>query len=61
MYDLVVVVIVIVVVSRSRPRVSTVDPYSEPLLSTVKYHPSCASEGFKSLDEACKWVKAFVY
>ena len=50
-----------VVTSRSRPRVSNDNPYSESLFRTVKYHPRWPSEGFKSLDEARKWVKEFVY
>ena len=50
-----------VVTSRSRPRVSNDNPYSESLFRTVKYHPRWPSEAFKSLDEACKWVKKFVY
>ena len=50
-----------VVTSRSRPRVSNDNPYSESLFRTVKYHPRWPSEGFKSLDEARQWVKEFVY
>lgn len=50
-----------VVTSRSRPRVSNDNPYSESLFRTVKYHPRWPSEGFKSLDKARKWVKEFVY
>jgi len=50
-----------VITSRSRPRVSNDNPYSESLFRTVKYHPRWPSEGFKSLDEARKWVKEFVY
>ena len=50
-----------VVTSRSRPRVSNDNPYSESLFRKVKYHPRWPSEGFKSLDEARKWVKEFVY
>lgn len=41
-----------VVTSRSRPRVSNDNPYSESLFRTVKYHPRWPSEGFKSLDDA---------
>ena len=48
-----------VVTSRSRPRVSNDNPYSESLFRTVKYHPRWPSEGFKSLDDARKWVKSF--
>jgi putative transposase len=50
-----------VVNPRSRPRVSNDNPYSESLFRTVKYPPRWPSEGFKSLDEARKWVKEFVY
>ena len=49
-----------VVTSRSHPRVSNDNPYSESLFRTVKYHPRWPSEGFQSLDEARKWVKEFV-
>lgn len=49
-----------VITSRSRPRVSNDNPYSESLFRTVKYHPRWPSEGFKSLDEARLWVKEFV-
>jgi len=48
-----------VVTSRSRPRVSNDNPYSESLFRTVKYHPRWPSEGFKSLEEARKWVRSF--
>jgi putative transposase len=46
--------------SRSRPRVSNDNPYSESLFRTVKYCPRWPSEGFKSLDNAREWVKGFV-
>lgn len=46
--------------SRSRPRVSNDNPYSESLFRTCKYCPSYPSEGFKSLDDARTWVKEFV-
>jgi transposase InsO family protein len=49
-----------VVSSRSRPRVSNDNPYSESLFRTVKYHPRWPSEGFKSLDAAREWVMEFV-
>ena len=49
-----------VITSRSRPRVSNDNPYSESLFRTVKYHPRWPSEGFKSLDDAREWVKSFV-
>jgi hypothetical protein len=47
------------VTSRSRPRVSNDNPYSESLFRTVKCHPRWPSEGFKSLDEARQWIKEF--
>jgi transposase InsO family protein len=50
-----------VVTSRSHPRVSNDNPYSESLFRTVKYHPRWPSEGFQSLDESRQWVKEFVY
>jgi len=46
--------------SRSRPRVSNDNPYSESLFRTVKYHPRWPSEGFESLHAARKWVNKFV-
>jgi transposase InsO family protein len=45
--------------SRSRPRVSNDNPYSESLFRTVKYCPRWPSEGFESLDKAREWVKEF--
>lgn len=50
-----------VITSRSRPRVSNDNPYSESLFRTVKYCPRWPSEGFNSLDGARQWVKGFVY
>ncbi len=50
-----------VVTSRSRPRVSNDNPYSESLFRTVKYHPSWTSKGFKSLGEARQWAMFIVY
>jgi transposase InsO family protein len=49
-----------VITSRSRPRVSNDNPFSESLFRTVKYCPRWPSEGFKSLDGARYWVKGFV-
>lgn len=49
-----------VITSRSRPRVSNDNPYSESLFRTVKYCPRWPSEGFNSLDGARQWVKGFV-
>lgn len=48
-----------VVSSRSRPRVSNDNPYSESLFRTVKYCPRWPSEGFESLDKAREWIKEF--
>jgi len=50
-----------VISSRSRPRVSNDNPYSEALFRTVKYCPRWPSEGFDTLEAARKWVKGFVY
>jgi len=49
-----------VVSSRSRPRVSNDNPYSESLFRTLKYCPRWPSEGFESLTGAREWVKGFV-
>lgn len=46
--------------SFSRPRVSNDNPYSEALFKTMKYRPKYPFKGFKSLDEARKWVGKFV-
>jgi len=46
--------------SRSRPRVSNDNPYSESLFRTVKYCPRWPSEGFESLEKARLWVHGFV-
>jgi putative transposase len=45
--------------SRSRPRVSNDNPYSESLFRTLKYRPSWPSEGFTDLAETRAWVKKF--
>jgi putative transposase len=50
-----------IVTSRSQPRVSNDNPYSESLFRTVKYPPRWPSEGFKTLEVAREWVKEFVY
>ncbi len=49
-----------VISSRSRPRVSNDNPYSESLFRTVKYCPRWPSEGFSSLESARQWLKGFV-
>ena len=46
--------------SFSRPRVSNDNPYSESLFRTVKYRPDYPRRPFRSKDEACAWVVAFV-
>ena len=49
-----------VVTSRSRPRVSNDNPYSESMFKTLKYCPQWPSKGFASLSEARSWVDDFV-
>jgi transposase InsO family protein len=49
-----------VVGSRSRPRVSNDNPYSESLFRTMKYCPQWPSKGFGSLDEVRQWDHDFV-
>jgi transposase InsO family protein len=46
--------------SFSRPRVSNDNPYSEALFRTVKYRPDYPRRPFRSQEEACDWVVAFV-
>jgi putative transposase len=46
--------------SFSRPRVSNDNPYSESLFRTVKYRPNYPRRPFRSQDDACSWVAAFV-
>jgi putative transposase len=46
--------------SRSRPRVSNNNPYSESLFRTMKYCPQWSKGGFESLEEARDWVHTFV-
>ena len=46
--------------SFSMPRVSNDNPYSEWLLSTVKYRPDYPNRPFSSKEEACQWVSSFV-
>ena len=46
--------------SRSRPRVSNDNPFSESLFRTVKYCPQWPSEGFACLEDARSWVARFV-
>jgi putative transposase len=46
--------------SFSRPRVSNDNPYSESLFRTIKYRPDYPRRPFRSVEEACSWVLAFV-
>lgn len=45
--------------SRSRPRVSNDNPYSESMFRTCKYRPEYPAKGFKSKDEARQWMLDF--
>jgi putative transposase len=47
--------------SRSRPRVSNDNPYTESIFRTCKYRPSYPLGGFVDLTEARKWVLSFVH
>ncbi|HAT1987757.1 TPA: transposase [Legionella pneumophila] len=49
-----------VISSYSRPHVSNDNPFSEALFRTLKYCPLWPSTGFKSIDDARKWVAKFV-
>jgi len=46
--------------SRSRPRVSNDNPYSESLFRTLKYRSDWPKAGFIDLDAAREWVSEFV-
>ncbi len=46
--------------SFSRPWVSKDNPYSESLFRTLKYQPYCPIRAFRSKDDACLRVAAFV-
>lgn len=46
--------------SFSRPSVSDDNPYSESLFRTLKYTPAYPKKPFGHIDEARKWVQAFV-
>lgn len=46
--------------SRSRPRVSNDNPYSESLFRTMKYCPQWPTKGFATLEAAQAWVRDFV-
>lgn len=45
--------------SRSRPRVSNDNPYSEAIFRTCKYCPSYPAGGFANIKDARIWVKEF--
>jgi putative transposase len=49
-----------VVPSFSRPRVSDDNPFAESLFRTLKYRPEYPVDGFATLDDARRWVAAFV-
>lgn len=46
--------------SFSRPSVSDDNPYSEALFRTLKYWPEYPSRPFEGVEEARRWVEAFV-
>jgi putative transposase len=46
--------------SRSRPRVSNDNPYSESLFRTLKYCPQWPTAGFATLSAAREWVSLFI-
>lgn len=46
--------------SRSRPRVSNDNAYSEALFKTLKFRPGFPVKGFQTLAEAREWVQGFV-
>jgi putative transposase len=50
-----------IVPSFSRPRVSDDNPYVESLFRTLKYRPQYPVSGFATLDDASRWVEAFVH
>jgi putative transposase len=49
-----------VAASFSRPSVSNDNPFSESLFRTMKYRPEYPSRPFASIEEAQRWVDAFV-
>lgn len=46
--------------SRSRPRVSNDNPYSEAMFKTLKYQPTYPDGPFTSIEQARLWVESFV-
>lgn len=49
-----------VIPSRSRPRVSNDNPFSESLFKTLKYRPNYQPNGFENVKNARLWVLQFV-
>lgn len=49
-----------ITVSRSRPRVSNDNAYSESIFKTCKYRPDFPDKGFASLDLSRQWCLQFV-
>jgi putative transposase len=49
-----------VATSFSRPSVSNDNPFSESLFGTMKYRPAFPDGPFKSIEDACAWMMAFV-
>ena len=47
--------------SRSRPRVSNDNPYSESIFRTCKYRPNYPIGGFATINDSRTWVKEFVH
>jgi len=47
--------------SRSRPRVSDDNPYSESMFRTLKYRPEFPSSGFVDIEAAREWTHGFVH
>ncbi|XOB90736.1 integrase core domain-containing protein [Pseudomonadota bacterium 24LQ007] len=46
--------------SNSRPRVSNDNAYSESSFKTLKFRPGFPTNGFRTIEEARKWILAFV-
>lgn len=46
--------------SKSRPRVSNDNAYSESLFKTLKFRPGFPTNGFRTIEDARKWVLSFV-
>ncbi len=46
--------------SRSRPRVSDDNTYSESLFRTLKYCPQWPKQGFADLEAALSWGRDFI-